>query len=161
MKTKIILFAGVLAMLTLLSACRGRKIDITSFDTVLLSETGMRASSEEWEFVRTETGLTYTHYSGSWKYNDNIDREDCIRAKITGDETFYREMLQTFIDAGMGKWNDFAGKNPIGVRDGTMFTLEAYVNEGEKIYAHGSNNYPKGYNKLKEALKALDKRAEE
>ena len=53
------------------------------------------------------------------------------------------------------KWNGFHGKHPRNVRDGEMFTFAAVVNEGEKISADGSENFPKNYRELKERLHVL------
>ena len=48
----------------------------------------------------------------------------------------------------VGSWNGFHGKHPKYVLDGTMFTLEASVNGGKRLYADGSENFPRHYHEL-------------
>ena len=52
-------------------------------------------------------------------------------------------------------WDGFNGPHPKNVKDGIMFTLKATVNEGKKIYATGSQNFPKHYRDFRDGLNAL------
>jgi len=67
-----------------------------------------------------------------------------------------RELADTvnalFKQNRVNRWKDFVGKNPPGVLDGTTMNFEAKLSDGTKIYATGSNNFPKNYRKFIDGL---------
>ena len=62
------------------------------------------------------------------------------------------QAIKLLNDCKLMSWDGFSGKHPRGVLDGTMFRLDAVVNDGKKIHADGSQNFPKGYYELKDAF---------
>ena len=162
MRKGLFIVMGLMGLSVLLSSCSGygsrkhRIPKIESFEILTLSETGMRGNTEEWEIQKTEEGAVYTRYSGAWRFNDDVEREDCIVFRTEGDEAFTARLLEILNDCKVGQWNGFSGPNPKGVRDGTMFDMNGYVNDHVRFSASGSNNYPKEYREFKNALKALE-----
>ena len=117
---------------------------ITSFERITLSITGMRAFTEEYEIVKTESGVTLSRYEGSWRYDDSQNREDCLVARLEGDEALYAQILTKLNEFKIAKWDGFQKSNKY-MLDGYMFLFEASVNSGSRIRAEGSNAYPKHY----------------
>ena len=115
-----------------------------AFERITLSETGMMASTREYEAVRTKDGARVSLYDGPWNYHDGTDREDCLQGRKEGGPAFYRELAQTFDQLGIASWNGFS-KSADGVLDGTMFSFEAILCDGTVLSAHGSNAFPKNY----------------
>ena len=68
----------------------------------------------------------------------------------------FKQETGSFIDllneCNLMDWDSFQGKHPYGVKDGVMFSMSAVVNEGRRIRASGSENFPKGYHELEKAL---------
>ena len=91
---------------------------IISFDIVTLRESGMRCTAE-YEIVVKD---------GKAEVECSID-----------------DVLKLFNDCRLLSWNGFDGPHPRGVCDGIMFTFKASVNDGKKIYASGSQNFPRHY----------------
>ena len=151
--------AGILAMglLTAISAffsnCKPAK-EITSFEVVTLREVGTAAWTDEWEFVRTETGVTFTYYSGPWEFQEDVTREEFVEKRVEGGEEFLQEVLKLFNDCRISAWDGFRKSNP-NVLDGTMFSFKGVINDGEEISASGSNSYPGKYRDFKEAIRNL------
>ena len=87
MRKGLFIVMGLMGLSVLLSSCSGygsrkdRIPKIESFEILTLSETGMRGNTEEWEIQKTEEGAVYTRYSGTWRFNDDVEREDCIVSK--------------------------------------------------------------------------------
>ena len=65
------------------------------------------------------------------------------------------EIIKLFNDCNILKWDGFNGPNPRHIRDGYMFNLTAEVNCGTKIYASGSNNYPRHYHELLDSIRDI------
>ena len=61
-------------------------------------------------------------------------------------------IIRLLNDCDVLSWDGFSGKNPRGVRDGYMFTFKAELNGGTKVYASGSNNFPKHYRELRDNI---------
>jgi hypothetical protein len=118
---------------------------IYSIGKILLRLSGMRVT-EEYEIVcnndRAELSLYVFYYT-----NGEEKRRLEKRA-----ETDIDLIINLLNECKVIKWDGFFGKNPPGLLDGTMFRFEAEVNDGMKIYAHGSNNFPKHYRDLTKAL---------
>ena len=115
-----------------------------AFKRVTLSETGMMASTREYEAVRTAGGARVSLYDGPWNYHEGTKREDCLQARKEGGEAFYLELAAKFAALGIASWDGFSGSNP-HVLDGTMFSFEAEMQDGSRLSAHGSNAYPNNY----------------
>lgn len=127
---------------------------IESFSSVSLRITGMRANIQLYEILKTDEGVSVSFYEGSWEYMDNVEKEDCLVSRVEGGEELYTEVLNILNENKVYKWDGFR-KSARNVLDGYMFTFEARVNNDEKIYANGSNAYPKNYNKFIEAIEEL------
>lgn len=113
------------------------KEKITSFKKITLTLKGMRAV-DEYELVCNGSDTTVTQYI--LFYTRDKQRE---LNKSAAEPT--EEIIKLLNDCDMLKWNGFSGANPVGFRDGCMFELNAEVNEGVIIRAHGSNNYPRHF----------------
>lgn len=124
------------------------KEKITSLKKLTLTLSGMRVT-EEYEIIgangRAELSL-YTIIYSHGKDERRLEK----RA-----ETDIDEIISILNECRVYKWDGFNGKNPPHVLDGTMFTLKAEINNDEKIYAHGSNNYPKNYREFMNHLYEL------
>ena len=118
---------------------------IESFSIVTLRETGMRGSSE-FEIVMKDDEAEVSLYS--IKYTQGKDIRELDKRAVCSKET----VIKLLNDCNILSWNGFVGKHPKGVLDGIMFTFEAMVDQGEKIYAHGSENFPKHYRDLTNVL---------
>ena len=132
---------------------------INSFSKITIRETGFRAFEEEFELLHDEETTSLTLYSGAWHFNDNVAKEDCTVFQVIGGEEFYNQVLSLLNEYHVGSWNGFHGNNPPGVRDGTMFEMHGVINGDVRLYATGSNNFPKGYHNFLTALKELGKKA--
>ena len=125
------------------------KRKVESFDSVNLSLSGMRYSieyeilCEDDEAAITLYGIRYVTGGGRERVPERTAH--CPAAKI----------VSVLNDCDIMKWNGFHGKHPRNVRDGEMFTFAAVVNEGEKIRADGSENFPKNYHKLNSMFREL------
>ena len=151
---KAVLIMSLLSIAAGLTSCGKRKaVKIEDFTSITISESGSRGFTDEYELLRTEDGARLTLYSGSWKYKDGADREEYVRFRVEGGEDFYKELLELLKTYKVGNWNGFTGSNPKGVLDGKQFTMSGTVNGETRIYATGSNNFPKQY---RDFLKALD-----
>ncbi|MBR6873631.1 MAG: hypothetical protein IKN17_09035 [Ruminococcus sp.] len=121
------------------------KTEITSLQKLTLRVSGMRVT-EVYEILdsngQAEVSLYHKHYS---REGDSL-----VLQKRTC--TDMPRMLALLKDCGVGEWNGFVGHHPRHVRDGQMFELTAEVNGGGRIYAHGSENFPRHYHDFVRAL---------
>ena len=115
-----------------------------AFQRITLSETGMMASTREYEVIRTASGARVSLYDGPWNYHEGTKRESCLQARKEGDALFYSKLARKFAELGIASWDGFSGSNP-HVLDGTMFSFEAELKNGSVIHAHGSNAFPQNY----------------
>ena len=129
----------------------GKKAGRLDFERITLSITGMRASTREYELLKTKDGLLATMYDGSWNFNDKVRREDCQLGQGIGTDRNYREVSETLFRLEVEKWDGFCESDP-NVLDGETFTLEIILSDGRKIRATGSNAYPKNYRELLDCL---------
>ena len=115
---------------------------ITSFSEIKLRLSGMRVT-EQYEILlsgdKAEVSLYFLSY-------ENREEKYNLQKRATVSES---EMLDILNQCGVLKWNGFSGKNPPHVLDGVMFRFTAVVNDGRKIVADGSNNFPKHYRDIK------------
>ena len=121
---------------------------ITSFEVVTLHLSGMRYETE-YEIVYKDGGAEITEYSIRYAQGEK-QRTAERRADCSAEE-----VLSLLSACKILSWDGFYGRHPRNVKDGTMFTLTAIVNDGRKIYAHGSQNFPRNYWKFTDGLKAL------
>lgn len=119
---------------------RGKKIE--SFETVVLGITGMRQSNV-YEIKQNGGEAEITEYLRVCREGGGTELVPKRTAKRSAEEVV--EALNGF---RLPEWNGFHGAHPRGVKDGTMFELRAEVNGGERIFAEGSQNFPKHYREL-------------
>ena len=120
---------------------------IESFESVLLHISGMRFRSE-YEILKKEDKAEISEYE--IRIVDRKDERVLQRQTMCDLET----ILKLFNDCKLLSWDGFVGNHPKGVTDGTMFTLEAILN-GKRIYAHGSENFPRHYQELTDGICAI------
>ena len=65
------------------------------------------------------------------------------------------KVMKLLNDCELMAWDGFHGKHPSGVKDGIMFSLQATVNNGRKIKAEGSENFPKHFREFRDGLHAM------
>ncbi|MBP5529941.1 MAG: hypothetical protein J6X80_07820 [Lachnospiraceae bacterium] len=119
----------------------GKNVEITNYERIVLSETAMRGKSE-YEVVNKGDKAEITFYQYRYSQKEEIKTpEKC--AECENDE-----VLKILNECRISKWDGFHGKHPRNVKDGIMFSFEAAVNEGLKIHADGSENFPKNYSTL-------------
>lgn len=121
------------------------KRKIHSFEKLTLSLSGMRIR-EEYEIVRSGDKAQLSRYTVVYS-----DGEDNRRLEQRA-EADCDEVIEILNNCGILQWDGFYGKNPPGVLDGTMFSLEAELNDGRTVRASGSNNFPKHYHDFTNAL---------
>lgn len=118
---------------------------IDSFEIVTLNISGMRYVNE-YEIVMKEGKAEVSCYG--IRFGKDEDR----RVPEKRAERDEREVLDLLNSCRLLSWDGFHGKHPKGVSDGTMFTLKATVNGSIKIYADGSQNFPKHYRDLTDGI---------
>ena len=125
----------------------GKGGTVYSVDKLSLRTTGMRSASEY--RVGTKDGKAEVSFlEGAW--DDGDDREPAKTVLCREDR-----VLKLMNDCRLLSWDGFRGKHPKGVRDGTMFTLEAIVNDGKTVKAQGSQNFPRHYRKFTDGLREI------
>ncbi len=121
---------------------------ITSFDTVLLRQSGMRGTTEH-EIVmkdgKAEVSLYRIRYAGGEDQRVLEEQSVCS----------LEDVLKLLNDCNLLSWDGFKGPHPKHVKDGIMFTLDAAVNDNRAIHAEGSENFPKHYRKFTDGLYAI------
>ncbi len=125
---------------------RQRDERLTSFDKILLRLSRMRETTE-YEILRGEP-TTLSLYRITY----SLDRERVLEKSVVCDKEAIIALLNS---CNVLRWDGFHGKHPKHVRDGTMFSFKATVNEGLTVKADGSENFPKGYRELIRALNSL------
>ena len=123
------------------------KKKIESFTTVSLSITGMR-SHTEYEAVCDGASVELSEYCG---FICSEKSRRLIARTVCDSEAFVRLLNE----CGVPGWDGFQGKHPRFVKDGEMFSFEAVVDEGRRIRASGSENFPKGFHELRRGLAEL------
>ena len=116
-----------------------------TFSTVTLRESGMRGSTE-YEIVMKDDKAEISFYR--IKYTQGNDCRELERRTMCSKDI----IIKLLNDCDVLSWNGFAGNHPKGVLDGTMFTFNAVVDQDKKIYAHGSENFPKHYREFVNSL---------
>ncbi len=111
---------------------------IVSFEKIEWNISGMR-SIRNYEIVNKGDTADIAEYE--MYYRDRKEERRLLRNA----ECRTEELLKLLNECSIMKWNGFNGKHPLGVKDGEMFSFEAEVNDGEKIKASGSANFPKHF----------------
>ena len=118
---------------------------IISFEIVTLRESGMRGA-HEYEILPTGRGAAVSLYGMRYENGEETrvldSRAECEK--------------ETVIDLLNGcrvvSWDGFDGPHPRGVLDGIIFSFEAVVNDGRRIKARGSQNFPRRYRDFTDGL---------
>ena len=121
---------------------------ITSFETVTLHTSGMRFVSET-EIVMKDGQAEVSEYG--IRYQDGQTVRVLERRAVCGEA----EALALLNGCRLLSWDGFFGPHPKGVLDGTMFNLTATVNGGRRIYASGSQNFPRRYRDFTDGLRKI------
>ena len=121
---------------------------ITSFEIVTLRLSGMRFTTE-YEIVMKGKEAEVTEYE--IRYEKKEKKRVPESKKVCSAD----KVLKLLNDCEIMAWDGFVGNHPKDVRDGIMFSLKATVNDNRKIYAHGSENFPKHFREFRDGLKAL------
>ena len=118
---------------------------IENIEVVTLRVSTMR-NVAEYVIVMKDGKAEVSYYST--RFTQSKD-ERVLEKRVAVDEA---EALKLLNDCGVLSWDGFHGAHPRGVTDGTMFNLRATVNGGERIYATGSENFPRHYRDLTDGL---------
>ena len=118
---------------------------ITDFTKIELTMNGMRGS-EIYELICEGESANITLYE--LRYDRNGDR----RIPLASAQTGTADIINLLNECKVIKWDKFCGANPRGVRDGWQFIFTAEVNGGRRLYASGSNNFPKHFRDFTNAL---------
>ena len=118
---------------------------IESFEIISLRLSGMRYTTD-YEIVRRGNDAELSQYSVRFT---QTERTRCLEKRVV---VSAKAVLQLLNDCKILAWNGFHGAHPRFVKDGTMFSLEAIVNDGAKIRADGSENFPRHYRDFTNAL---------
>ena len=121
---------------------------ITSFEIVTLRLSGMRFTTE-YEIVMKDKEAEVVEYA--IRYEKNEDKRIPQRQMLCSAD----RILKLLNDCELTAWDGFHGKHPSGVKDGIMFSLQATVNNGRKIKAEGSENFPKHFREFRDGLHAM------
>lgn len=158
MKRIVIVLASMVFVLCAAACVKGERNikvkTITSFERITLNVSGMRMS-ENFEILKTDDGFELSHYAGfSVDFDDEKSKQESLVKKVICSHEEYEQMIAFLNECKFGSWNGF-DKAAKHVLDGEMFTLKANVNGSQKIYAQGSNAYPKHYHEFTQKLSEL------
>lgn len=109
-------------------------------------------------FYFSHNGMSsYDCYNYTVKQVGNIPHVtvDCVGAKEplrrNADQRLTEDLTKLLKECQVISWNGF-NKVANGVLDGSGFSLTMELADGRKITAHGSNSFPKGYQRFKQKL---------
>ncbi len=123
----------------------GNRTQLRSLEKLTLHEAGMRGGAE-YEILMKGEEAEVTEYR--YRYSDGKEERIPERQVLCGAE----EVLNILNSCRLLSWDGFHGPHPRGVLDGKTFRLEAFVNGGRRIFADGSQNFPKHYRELTDWL---------
>ena len=83
------------------------------------------------------------------------------RIPLASAQTGTADIINLLNECKVIQWDKFSGANPRGVRDGWQFVFTAEVNGGRKLYATGSNNFPKHFRNFTNALNDMIRNKED
>ena len=121
---------------------------IVSFETMTLTEKGMRFCSV-YEITNRDGKTEISRFGRV--YANGVETLE-LEASATCDPVDFMELANS---CGIIRWDGFHGKHPKHVKDGVMFEFRAAVNDGQEIYADGSQNFPKGYHEFVRELNRI------
>lgn len=121
---------------------------VTSFEKSTLNVIGMRYNME-YEILNKPPKSVLSLYRITYRDGKNK------RVLVKSTETDTEIILEHFNLCNIISWNGFYGSHPKDVKDGVMFTFKAEVNEGQTVYAEGSENFPQGYRQFVSALNQI------
>ena len=125
-----------------------QKKQINSFQVVVLKTSGMRGMAED-ELRMNGKKAELSHYRIGYVGEDT--QRMLEKRAVCEEET----VLKLLNDCDLLSWDGFDGPHPKHVQDGIIFTLNATVNETQKISAKGSANFPKHYREFTDGLHAI------
>ncbi len=128
-----------------------KKKKIDSFERIELRISGMRSVSE-CEILADEKDAKLLYYQGGYIDQERIPQKEVHCGKD--------EILQLLNDCDVLRWDGFFGKHPRNVSDGEMFLFTAVVDQGKKIRAEGSENFPKHFFAFRKGLREILEREE-
>ena len=123
-------------------------VTITSFKKITLRVIGMRYNME-YEILNKPPKAVLSLYQIS--YRDGSNKRVIEKSAVTDTEM----MLEIFNLCKIISWDDFHVNHPKDVKDGVMFKFQAEVNEGQIVYAEGSENFPRGYHEFVSTLNLI------
>ena len=115
---------------------------VTSVESVTLSLNWFGGASD-YEITNRDGEVEIKYFNDEYYEDEGFVSE--IKQTATCDEEKFIELMN---NSKVMKWDGFHGEHPMGVMDGTSFSFTAVVNDGHKIYADGSQNFPDGYNEF-------------
>lgn len=118
---------------------------IVSFEIVTLHTSGMRHVTE-YEIVQKDGQAEVSQYA--IRFSKEEDRRLLEKRAVCS----IADILKLLNDCRLLSWDGFNGPHPKNVLDGTMFTLKAVVNGDRKIFAEGSQNFPRHYRDFTDGL---------
>lgn len=121
---------------------------LTSFEKISLRVISMRYDIE-YEILNKPPKAVLSLYHIFYK--DGSNKRVIEKSAVTDTEI----MLELFNSCKIIRWNGFRGNHPKDVSDGVMFKFQAEVNEGQTVYAEGSENFPKGYREFVSRLNLI------
>ena len=125
-----------------------QKKEVASLERMTLRLSGMRFYVE-YEILPAGGEMELTEYEVLCRDGASV-REPRRRATLPEEA-----VLKLVNDVRLLSWDGFHGRHPKGVKDGTMFRMEACVNGGTRIFADGSQNFPKGFHELQAGLDSV------
>ena len=124
---------------------RKKNVNIESVEIITLRLSGMRFTNE-YEILTKDGFAEVTRYD--IRYSEGKDCRVIDKQEVISID----EMLKLLNDCRVLSWDGFDGPHPKRVRDGIMFKLEGIVNGDKKIYARGSQNFPKRFSEFRDGL---------
>ena len=121
---------------------------LTSFEKISLRVISMRYDIE-YEILNKPPKAVLSLYHIFYK--DGSNKRVIEKSAVTDTEM----MLEIFNLCKVIRWNGFHGNHPKDVKDGVMFKFQAEVNEGQTVYAEGSENFPRGYREFVSTLNQI------
>ena len=118
---------------------------IRSFETVRLRTSGMRHVTD-YEIVNRGDEAEISQYAVGYCDGEEV-RQLQKRAVCSA-----KRALRLMNKCRLLSWDGFHGQRPKGIKDGKNFIFKATVNEGETIYATGSQRFPPCYRDFTDGL---------
>ena len=117
---------------------------IKSFETVTLHKSGLRHVTD-YEIVMNGEEAEVSKYEIGYCDGKKVRRLD-KRAVCSA-----KRALKLMNRCRLLSWDGFHGKRPRGIKDGTMFSFDAVIND-RKIHADGSQKIPESYRDFTDGL---------